>query len=457
QMLSSLKIEGFSALYLSSEVGLMKYYGEMFDHVLEKENIKPHEMLHIGDDEISDVKSPAKRGIATMRLHAPLDLFKSHLGTQRLYAKNFPDDNFPELPLFSTLSVGLTATRFFANPNHLPPPNGLFGGSPFHLGYSALGPAVSGFALWLGQMATCDKVANLFFLSRDGAALKDSFDVLAPQLWPHLKSHYLYNSRKVVLGATIDSPQDILTAVISYFKPVPLGRWLADKLGLDEKDVPRAVLRNFNIALNDEVSVKSRDLLLPLALALAPAIYAKSAARLRALKAYLNESGFSQNSPKAVGDVGFSCAIQAALAKAADDKNLGGYYFFTDYRAHRAQRDFSFKSFFPPFTDPFSNEFPHKYLYHCYFETLLKDGAEAALDDLTLNSKGRPQLIFKPQTTGARNREVAPQILAGAKAFAEDLAKHFGHHLKEISLNPHSACHVYLDFLSRPNPADALI
>ena len=53
-------------LYVSSEVGLQKSTGALFDHVLAKEGLKPAELLHIGDSQAWDVDMPRKRGVRAL-------------------------------------------------------------------------------------------------------------------------------------------------------------------------------------------------------------------------------------------------------------------------------------------------------------------------------------------------------------------------------------------------------
>ncbi len=52
-------------LYVSNECGLLKQTGSLFKYVLEKENIRPEELIHRGDNPVADLEKPRSLGIGT--------------------------------------------------------------------------------------------------------------------------------------------------------------------------------------------------------------------------------------------------------------------------------------------------------------------------------------------------------------------------------------------------------
>src|SRR5262249_32763274 len=69
-------------LYVSCEVGATKRSGEMFRHVLETESIPANQMVHVGNDALSDVKIPRRLGIgAEPFLQGNLSVRENHLAT----------------------------------------------------------------------------------------------------------------------------------------------------------------------------------------------------------------------------------------------------------------------------------------------------------------------------------------------------------------------------------------
>ncbi len=456
EILADLGMADYDALYLSSAERATKYYGGLWDLMLARESAAPAEVLHLGDHEISDEKVPAGRGLKTFRLPPAREEYRSRPAIKNLHDKGFPDSAFPAPSLFPALTQGLTQARFFADPDQSPAPDSLFGGDAFHLGYAALGPLLAGFSLWLARRVREDGVGELFFLARDGSALKRVFDILAPETAPAVQTHYLYNSRKTTLLAGLWDAGDILEVVMGYFLPVSLARYLDDKFGLAAGEAPPELFKKHGLTPETVVSMADRDRFLPLVLDLAPLMYQKAAQTRAALKAYWAEAGFPGDRRPAVVDVGLSGFIQAAMADLTERPDLAGYYLFLDQRASRPHREGRrMHSFFEPFMDKFSAQFKHKYQPH-YFESLFKPGDEGSLDRAELDENGRPHLIFRP-LTDSRNRRTLPVIQDGAAAFARDLAAHFGPWLADLPVNPYSAARPYLTFFDRPTARDARI
>ena len=52
-------------LYVSNECGLLKHTGSLFKYVLEKENIRPEQLIHRGDNPVADLEKPRSLGIGT--------------------------------------------------------------------------------------------------------------------------------------------------------------------------------------------------------------------------------------------------------------------------------------------------------------------------------------------------------------------------------------------------------
>ncbi|MCC8194474.1 MAG: hypothetical protein LIP28_07505 [Deltaproteobacteria bacterium] len=451
EILADLGIQ-FDALYLSSTHRVLKYYGELFDVALRAENLAPHELTHIGDDVRSDIEQPSALGIKAFRIPPAGEKFRSLRENRVLYEKGFPDASFPAASLYPSITMGLTTTRFYDNTARPVAPNSQFNGDPFQLGYAALGPAVAAFCLWLAKKCRDDEVTRLFFLSRDGLLLKKVFDVLRPAVAPDVATRYLLSSRKATLAAAMKNNANIIEAVMSYFQPIPLSRFLRDKFNLtpSDADLLRALPDNFGP--DTIVTMKDRDVLVPLCLRFAQVILRNAKRKRDAIRAYCAGVGFpALSGTSGLVDIGFSGVVQTALASIFSSADVRGYYVMTDSRAAgpvaAGQR---MASFFEPFTDTFSPQFAHKYLYHCHFEIFFKDGLEAALDDFA--DGGTP--VFRDLSTPV-NRDIGPRIHAGALAFAADLATHFGPWLHDLAINPYSAAMGYLHFLRHPTAMDA--
>ena len=60
------QINGYEKIYLSSEMGMTKHAGTLYNYVLTENNIKASQILHIGDNKNSDILQARKKGIKTL-------------------------------------------------------------------------------------------------------------------------------------------------------------------------------------------------------------------------------------------------------------------------------------------------------------------------------------------------------------------------------------------------------
>ena len=75
RMLEKVGVSGWSELYLSCEIGLRKDSGELWDWIIAKERLDQRRLLHIGDNEQSDVQMPGDRKIDLYHVLSPVNLF----------------------------------------------------------------------------------------------------------------------------------------------------------------------------------------------------------------------------------------------------------------------------------------------------------------------------------------------------------------------------------------------
>ena len=65
KILKRCSITQWDAIYVSSEIKKTKYEGGMYDYIKNKEQAKAGEILHIGDDQHSDINMARAKGIRT--------------------------------------------------------------------------------------------------------------------------------------------------------------------------------------------------------------------------------------------------------------------------------------------------------------------------------------------------------------------------------------------------------
>lgn len=191
----------YDALYLSSEVHATKYNGDIFGFVCEKEKVAPENILHIGDNEISDVKNAQKYGLKAIH-YKPAKMPKNRRSAN-----------------ISPVDIG-TAEHVVGREEDFWYQLGAYVGGPLYLGLYD----------WLKKQIEEIGYKKVYFLARDGYNMhqifseKKNFDV-----------EYLYMSRRAVLLAGIDKVDEEALAILPPFTFGQTVREVLEYLGVEEE------------------------------------------------------------------------------------------------------------------------------------------------------------------------------------------------------------------------------
>ncbi len=331
-MLAAHGIQGWHALYLSSDIGLRKDTGDLYRHILDVEQVAPGQILMVGDNEHSDVQIPGDMGMKVWHVMRPVEM--AHAAAERLaplvkQALNTKDLN-EELTLGLLLRANLGPVFYnrFSSQDLVPP-------NYQALGYTVLGPLVLSFVQWLAQQAASDGVERLYFLSREGEFLKKVYDRWAQQVDGAPPSEYLVLSRRSVTVPTIREIDEIEAIARTAYFENRVSSFVWERYGLVLTDKEWSSLARQGLLSADgqvEVTDGQIDHLKPLLAALAPHIFAQAKAELPEVMAYLDAMGLNGERKSAVVDVGYSATIQGRLNQLLGTKTHG-YYMMTDGRA----------------------------------------------------------------------------------------------------------------------------
>ncbi len=143
-------------IYVSGEIGASKYSGRLFDHVLAEDRLLPSELLHCGDDSITDDSVPARRGIAVR----PLTIGKLNRFEVETLRRT-------PAPRIARGHLGGVARAVRAAAAREDEPAAQYAA----LAAYVIGPLFAGFVHWVLQSARADGVEKLYFVSRDAQIL----------------------------------------------------------------------------------------------------------------------------------------------------------------------------------------------------------------------------------------------------------------------------------------------
>lgn len=314
-------------VYVSSEFGLGKYSGRLHTRVLELEGFSPGDVVHVGDNLVSDMQAPMRlgmRGIFLDERAQRLRRRRQKLSTEMARLGGvWPGRRFFEVVDYrmeQDAACQAACIDFF-----------------HHYGAHVLGPAFSTFLLGLIEKIETVKPDKLFFLARDGYLFEKMYArwrELEPDRkhWP--EPVYVYASRRVVATASVADGLSPEQAVVAFYNPKQQGLL--------------SVLKTFGLPVEDFAELAREqgfaDLAEPLHDWRDPRLLAFLAdervqTRIRSigkiarerLRRYFEQQGFFACERVALVDIGWNGTIQKFLrdsfGKRPDYPDVHGWYF----------------------------------------------------------------------------------------------------------------------------------
>jgi predicted HAD superfamily hydrolase len=314
-------------VYVSSEFGLGKYSGRLHTRVLELEGFSPGDVVHVGDNLVSDMQAPMRlgmRGVFLDERAQRLRRRRQKLSTEMARLGGvWPGRRFFEVVDYrmeQDAACQAACADFF-----------------HHYGAHVLGPAFSTFLLGLIEKIETVKPDKLFFLARDGYLFEKMYArwrELEPDRkhWP--EPVYVYASRRVVATASVAEGLSPEQAVVAFYNPKQQGLL--------------SVLKTFGLPAEDFADLAREqgfaDLAEPLHDWRDPRLLAFLAdervqTRIRSigviarerLRRYFEQQGFFACERVALVDIGWNGTIQKFLrdsfGKRPDYPDVHGWYF----------------------------------------------------------------------------------------------------------------------------------
>lgn len=288
----------YDKIYLSSKYNRRKSSGTLFDYIILDLKVKPKEILHIGDNIISDVIRPKLKGINSIHIENKLK--------NNFYNKKIRDYNYRLLEKFISNNINIDKDYYF------------------NMGYETFGPILYGFVNYLKEnIKNKDK---MFFLSRDGYLISKAYNLIDKDT----KVNYFYASRRALIVPTLWLCDDLksMTDKLYIRDYIKVGN-LFRKLGL-EKEIYQPIVEKNNFKCDQEI--KYEDLFskefLTLFNELKQKIYENSKKEYNLLLKYMEQEKF--NGECSIVDIGWNGNMQMAFKNviSASKQNtiIEGYY-----------------------------------------------------------------------------------------------------------------------------------
>ncbi|SKC36192.1 polysialyltransferase family glycosyltransferase [Krasilnikoviella flava] len=422
-------------VFASADADATKASGALYDVVLRDLGIEAGDLLHVGDNPVSDVERAAERGIATLHVPAAAD------AARRTHALGGLWKGFREEKGLS-LVKGVVAHRFFDNPFVAFPKGGVSLGTPYSLGYGIAGPALLGWTLWVARQARDLGYDDVSFLARDGYVPHRVYERLR-EADPELpRARYLLASRRAAFQVFSGDPAHVAaTQFVHGLNPANTPRTLlTTRFGAGVVGTLGPALARAGVADLDAPLGRDRAAALTAVLVEhADEVAAACAARSAAARGHYAERLAGAERPVVV-DLGYSGssqrAIMTSLGRRVDGLYFTGMEHALEYAVITGAR-----------FEPWSQD-----------RTFFRHGTalEYLLTPVGLpechgfGPDGRP-VLAPTVATDRRNAE----IQRGVADFVDDVFARFGERVPMLAMRPDSATHALARLIAAPSAADA--
>lgn len=234
-MLNKFNIVYYDEIWVSNENNLRKDNGTAWEYL--RQIYPDNSILHIGDNEQSDVHIPMKYKIDNFHVMSQLALFQNtNFGHScKITSTNKCSDS---------VLVGLVLNKSFSEPfrfnkNHLNVKIDDF----YELGYSFIGPTILTYLLWvIDETKKLNKNTILFF-AREGYVIEKAFNIIknSCDAIKNIDGKYLYVSRRALSYSAIKCEDDIKELLQIYYlgtiKDVVFNRFGIELAGIHNEEI----------------------------------------------------------------------------------------------------------------------------------------------------------------------------------------------------------------------------
>ncbi|MCT7584810.1 HAD-IA family hydrolase [Aliarcobacter butzleri] len=151
-------IEKIEEIFVSSDLKKTKYDGSIYDYILDKYSIKPSQILHIGDNLLSDISQANTKGISTI-FYRPNYFYLEQLKYENSYYH------------FSQETLSLRALATLNNPYE----DEVYK-FYYNFGATICGPIFWAFSYWLMNICLKNREFSIGFILREGDIFKKYFE-----------------------------------------------------------------------------------------------------------------------------------------------------------------------------------------------------------------------------------------------------------------------------------------
>lgn len=445
---------GYKELLLSSEQRALKATGSLFTKLIDKSEMEPNAIVHIGDNWNADVVAPRNKRINSIFIPKTKDILLNYLGDQYTgeafgRALNNEESVVDYSKFFNSFTVrcicAVTANILYDNPFVSFNEYSDYNGDPYTLGVMALGPHMLGICSWLISMADNYNSERIHFSSRDGFYLKRVFDFINNRCNLGLKTNYLHISRKSFIPIEIRTRKDVckIAESCSLYANTPLT--IINRYKKLLKDLDAETIEQYNsygIELDKRFSNEDEFLYFLDKLASIQFSQNNATKEFELCKKYLIDNEVEDND--LIFDLGYSGKLHNDIVRCVETNPIGAYLSKDGYNALKRMSDnklrISSYYSFTPSMQGIINEY------------ILSDRAPSCIGYYNHNNKIEVQ--YEEKMDDYIGDYVVNEINRGAYTFVERIIDVFSDNLELMYMTPMDGSLLYERFLISPKLFD---
>ena len=442
----------FDKLYLSSDIGVKKNTGKLFEYIIKDLGCNPNEILHVGDNVKGDLIIP--KGIGIHCFHMPRTINRMLEDPHGFYKKIWKrDERNHNLSARSLISI--LGNYVYDNSYLTCRKNTLFNANAENLGYTGFGPLLLGYVKWLCEQSIKDKIHDLFFLARDGKIMKEAYDIISKNYVNAPKSHYMLCSRRSVNLCKIKDYHGINDLIhVEFASGITLGFLLENRFGINPAIISEEYYKKHNLSPQTMITNSDSNSLSEFLFDIKELILKEANEERENYIQYLLNLGFIDSQNAGIVDIGYAGTMQQSLYEITKIKTTG-YYLITFRKAlERLDRNgLESKGYLGNFIDrhdtcqPFCRYVP-------LFETLFSSTETSFIKIVKINN--RDIKVFAPENAKEdKRRSFVRAVHKGALKFIEQISSIFTYDLEKIDIEPFKAQRALIDLFNNPDPREA--
>ncbi|NCP98065.1 hypothetical protein GW796_08715 [archaeon] len=427
----------YDELFLTSDIGLSKKTGNIFPYVCKKMYCDEKYFLHIGDDEIEDVKNPQIYGINTMSILSSKESYINSFYYQNIW-KNNESNNI----LSTRLIHGLLALNFYKTIDNqsLNSDKIAFNQDPHRLGYFGLGPILLSYIQWIIQKSQDDYTKHIYFLSNNGSFIKKAYDTISRYYSQAPIGYELLASSQICKIAKLCKPHELFFKIEEPYSNINIKDLFLDRFSINiSKHLD--ILEKHGLTINSVVdqSINEKQVF-SIFEELISTITTNSDNEKNYYSAYLRYNNLPNPDHSALVDIGFKENIQSTISEIAKQK-IGGYYLvtFIDMIEQIKKQGMQISGYLGNFEEPNYRENP----IDLFFNSVEKEFLTFELNDNTINP------IFTEQTNNEFKIKFITEVQESALKFIADFETIYNKHIPQFYFSPKQTVKPLLYFLNQ--------